>query len=50
MPQYFNVVLSKRQHEIVEMALRGLSAGDEESERENEETLRAFLNTTEKVV
>ena len=47
--RYFKVLLSERQHEVVETALRALDAGDPDSEAENTATLAAFLGTTEEI-
>lgn len=47
--RFFTVTLSESQHQLIEQALRDLSAGDEDSERENEATLAAFLGSTEEV-
>jgi hypothetical protein len=47
--RHFKVILSERQHEIVEIALRTLSTDDPDAAAENTDTLAAFLDTTEEV-
>lgn len=45
----YRTTLSKNQHELVELALRQLSPGDEDSQAEVDATLTAFLETTERL-
>lgn len=47
--RYFRVTLSQDQHVTIENAIRSLSAGDEDSMLENDDLLRAFLESTEEI-